>query len=134
MLAWHKSNPPSRSIEGTHLRQKMAAGTGTIYDRAKLDAMYQQNDDFPSAVQYIFVAAGSAFLLGLGFFAASTPDREIIVDSEPIPPITTPSPLPPTSIAQSLKTLSELKDAGNISAAEFDLAKMQVLNTGAKES
>ena len=104
------------------MRSRLANGIGTIAERAKLDALYEESERQPPASKYLFIASGAVFLLGLGLFIASPAEKEA-VEQAAAQPTSNPTP----SIADGLQKLAELKDAGQITQSEFDMAKKKLL-------
>lgn len=104
------------------MRLRLVNGIGTLQDRAKLDALYEESERQPPASKYLFIASGAVFLLGLGLFVSS-PEKKEAVEQVAAQPTSHPT----ASIAQELQSLAELKNAGQITQQEFDLAKQKLL-------
>lgn len=123
ILRMHHVNPPSMSEDAQRMRIRMANGIGTMTERAKLDALYEESEQQPPAAKYLLIASGAVFLLGLGLLIASPGEKEAARQAAATQPV----PSPTVSIAQGLQTLAGLKAAGQITQSEFDLAKEKLL-------
>jgi hypothetical protein len=119
LILYQKHNPAGLSREASQLR-RLVADEAKPYEarldaRHKLDEMYAADKATPPLANYALLAGAVMLLLGAGIRIASSTDNKA---SSPGP-----------SFTGEIARLTELRDRGDLSPAEFDQAKARILRS-----